>query len=150
MPTEKDVQYYEELVRENVADKTISRWLILKDWKDIKIVSLVSTAWWWEDKVDPKQKEKYYVEFCWWRADYSVNYIEETMEILWHEIRPHHLLLRGLKYKPLSFIWWLIKIAKSAEYISRDLSKPFSWQLDSTKIELGKIVESILPSNQDK
>ena len=132
---------------------------MVKDWKDIKIVSLVFTAWWRKDKVDPKRKEEYFVEFCGWSWDVSVNYIEETMEILWHEVMIWDVIQR-LEDKIWPTInwrddWspykWFIATEKLAKLFNlwTDKRLPYSQQSDDCKVALGRIVEEVLSSKKE-
>jgi len=153
MPTEKDVKYYESLVMREVSCKDLSfgcsvlveniwiwtiYWGCLSDWGGMMIYNIL-----YDNNT--------------WIACESV-----IRKVIWHEIRPHHILLRCEKTNVFCrFIQsstvssWdatsLYIVTQHSEYnIDRDLTKPFSWQSDDTKIELGKIVEKVLFSNQEK
>lgn len=86
----------------------------------------------------------------------SLIFIKELIdiEILWHEIRPHHILLRireqdiwltcdidYLWYMNIEAIIWPLSEMKTR--IQRDLSKPYSGQSDETKIALAELVQSV-------
>lgn len=148
MPTEKDVQYYESLVMKEVSCKDLSfgckilkwqEWMLIEN--DKTIYTIYKTEWYKCYVLENNYNNNQYIKW-------------EFVEILWHEIRPHHLLLRLEKNWFRFEINTIDKIRRqpiNIDYnrwrsIQWDMSKPFSWQSNETKIALGKLVESILDS----
>ena len=90
MNTTKELEY----LQEKLSDKTISQWCRFLDGKDIKTVSIVFTSWWRKDEVDlRKYKDNYFIEFCWWAWDCSLDYVLENMMNLWHPVTTDDILL---------------------------------------------------------
>ena len=150
MPTEKDVQYYSDLVQREVADKSLSFGCKVRHmWDEQKYLTLFDWDLW--VIIENKWVNNFTVQYQWrYWSPTLLNCNTNNNEILWHEIRPHHLLLRFnnnwntevyIDCNGIQIWYW-----ESDVIISRDHSKPFSWQSDDTKIELGKIVEEVLSS----
>lgn len=184
----KDVQYYENLVQREVADKTLSWWcyylwcyLSEDDTLDIKYLKKMYFYDEYNKSYTPndfdillneKWEEVWEVAFVDYKKEWLILAMETedwwlrcVKKLLWHEIRPHHLLLRCEKHfifckfttniedneesKTLCIYYIDDEQLEHERVIDRDLTKPFSWQKDETKIELGKIVESVLLSKDD-
>ena len=138
---EKDVAYYSELVQREVWNQKSHFTCfdcLAKEW----MCYPWNTKWW-----DWKCRR------CWmeWKDIWMWHRNHDWID----EIRPHHIFLRCNKLWLERVFDFYIKIYTDKQYskqwtyeIARDITKPYSWQSDEVKIELGKIVESVLASNQ--
>lgn len=154
MPVEKDVQYYEELVRENVADKTLSF--------GCKIISKSLYSYDWNIKLYVWEyiylKDNSIMNNIWDIYEYVPDiWFEEYIKILWHEVMIWDFLdwiEKNIDYTEennFHFIdrKWTIKweIITTLFYWKHK-RLPYSSQSDEVKIELGKIVEEVLLSKE--
>ena len=152
MPTEKDVQYYSELVRQEVADKTINSECMMRN---IKWYIFPLGLWSfkkndvWQDIVERNELpfSSSRRELCPQCEDIinqnQKKWIEIIEEILWHEVRLWDFL--DWIEKNEKNRWFAISIQSNINHIYGECKRlPYSALPDSTKIELGKIVESIV------
>ena len=152
MPTEKDVQYYSELVRENVADKTISDNILVRSYYNWHISKIF---FFWNKMIISTTLDDY----C------NQEDLLDSYEILWHEVMIWDLLdwiekkINNSYYYAVDMAeeWrdrWSVEPTKRWEIIFSILNLrknkrlPYSALPDDTKIELGKIVEEVLLSNE--
>jgi len=159
MPTEKDVKYYESLVMKEVADKTLSfgcRVKYMKNRKDWCTWWMETGIWKFIDSVFFLD-ENYDLEDC---TDFSSTnpYMLKPYSfwILWHEVMIGDFL-EHIEQKAIDWVWY--NRAKNSRFVDiicdvlslrGDKRLPYSALPDNTKIELGKIVEKVLFSNQEK
>lgn len=146
MSTEKDVQYYEELVYREVADKTLSFGCILKVMEvDNSMSEIVKYIWstdiWNNIKIMSFDNE-----------DWSILDWQEGLdyEILWHDVMIWDFLdcLEKNAGFTADYIRFWNKHINKVLNLWKDKRLPYSDLPDDTKIELGKIVEEVLSSKE--
>ena len=128
--TEKTVAYYEELVRQEMADKSLNFGCkILVNWT---VVTVIDNDW-------------YKVSFIKWESIWYCN-ISDIEKILWHEVMIWDFLdwIRNWMDTARTEDWRHTRICK----LWSRLRLPYSALPDFAKIELGKVVEEVLSSNK--